>query len=198
MRLGFTDGLVRLLGRRSFLDGFRVFPHSRGLSSQMNKIAEGIRQVCRGFDGLRCRNIERWRDFQKRLFNMFGHNRRTCCRKFDQRTHLFDEILRLKGFRDEIISAAFSCLIFIKRLEGSDKEEQWRIPDDRIATHLFTDLVPILAWHQRVHEHDGGPDFPCLFESCVPVVHDNKIILLIGEDDPDNLLDGDAVIGKKN
>jgi len=39
---------------------------------------------------------------------------------------------------------------------------------------------------------------PTIFESCVPVVHVNKIILLIGEDDPDNLLDGDAVIGKKN
>ena len=77
----------------------------------------------------------------------------------------------------------------------SSSTGMWR--EARVGLHRLAHVVAALARHHDVGEHDVGPDLARTRDRVVAVVHGHDANVLVGEADPDDLLDRDAVVGEQ-
>ncbi|AJE02886.1 hypothetical protein GPICK_05450 [Geobacter pickeringii] len=106
-------------------------------------------------------------------------------------------MLGFEGFGNEVVCAALAGPLLVEGLEGSGHKENRHVMKIGITADRHADFVTVLAGHHRVHQHCIGTDLAGLLHGVVTVVDDGQLIILVGEDDPYDLLNGDAVVGKE-
>ena len=115
----------------------------------------------------------------------------------DELAHAGEQRLAVEGLGDVAIGARGTGPRLVERLEGSGEQEHRHLAELRVGLQRLAELVAVHAGHDRVGEHDVGPGLPRPGERVLAVVHGGDPVVLPGEDDAHDLLDGDRVVGEQ-
>jgi hypothetical protein len=67
----------------------------------------------------------------------------------------------------------------------------------RIAPDFRAHLIAVHAGHHYINQGNIGHKLPGLVQRCITIVRYGKLVIVVGEDYPYDLLNGDAVIGEE-
>ena len=115
----------------------------------------------------------------------------------DELAHAGEQGLAVEGLGDVAIGARGTGPRLVERLEGSGEQEHRHLAELRVGLQRLAELVAVHAGHDGVGEHDVGPGLPRPGERVLAVVHGGDPVVLPGEDDAHDLLDGDRVVGEQ-
>jgi hypothetical protein len=112
-----------------------------------------------------------------------------------QGLHLVEQDLALEGLGDVIIRAGGAGPVLVEGLEGSGQQHHGDVLGVRIALEGLADLVPALAGHHHIREHHVRAQLAAAGDRIQPVVHRSHLEVLGREDHPNDLADGERVVG---
>ncbi len=105
--------------------------------------------------------------------------------------------LRFEGLGHVTVRAGPARALLIESLEGTGEQQHGDVPELRIVLERLADLVAVLARHDDVSEDQVRPQLPGARHRIVPVADGHQHDVFVGEAEPDDLLDGDAVVGEE-
>jgi hypothetical protein len=118
-------------------------------------------------------------------------------RTVEQSAHALDQGLRLEGLGDVPVGAALGGALSVVGLERPGEEQHRNLREVAVGADRGAELVAGQAGHRDVGQDQIGPELPGAGEGVVAVVHGHELHVLVGERDPDDLLDRHAVVGEK-
>jgi hypothetical protein len=95
------------------------------------------------------------------------------------------------------VCAHFDCALLVEGLEGAGQQQHRNALQRGIALELGAERVAVQARHADIGEDDVGLDLTGANERVVAVVDGDELDVLVGERDPDDLLDRHTVVGQK-
>jgi hypothetical protein len=94
-----------------------------------------------------------------------------------------------------VIRSGGAGAVLVEGLEGAGQQHHGDVLRVRIALQRLADLVPALARHHHIGEHHIRAQLAAAGDRIQPVVHRSHLEVLGREDHPDDLADGERVIG---
>jgi hypothetical protein len=85
--------------------------------------------------------------------------------------------------------------VLVEGLEGAGQQQHGDVLGGRITLDRLAHLVPALAGHHHVGEHHIRAQLADTGDRIQPVVHRGHLEVLGREDHPDDLADGERVVG---
>src|SRR5215471_530092 len=169
-----SDGGRKVLGGETHVEGSLFLP---ALADHWS-----ARGLC-GFDRLRrggfSRRRGRWNSIQER---------------FD----LGQQLLRVKGLRDDGLRTDTLRPLAVERLERSREQNNRNASRRGISLDHLANLVAVLFRHDDVSQDEVGTLLAKLLQRLLPVRDADEVVVAVGERQLHDLLDREAIVREKN